>query len=226
VPALNEYFKPYMFYISLVGLTLILLGYFFTVSLSNYYNTQAKELMLKNKYQEANVLFLKAQSLAPLMDNAFFSHADLLRHGANKLFNVQKTNQAHSLIKLAHVNLDKAEKLNPLRPQTHHIRGLIFQREQPEKAKAEFRKALKLNPKFLFSRIRLAQQLDKENQLKLAIEVLNQGANYHYPVNKIMLEYMSYFSSLVRKSGNLDFALKLEANTKKLIAEIRQKSSN
>ena len=131
LPVLNKYFKSYMFYISLIGFTLILIGYFFTVSLSNYYNTQAKELMLKNKYQAANVLFLKAQSLAPLMDNPFFSHADLLRRGANKLLSVQKFNQADSLIKLAHINLDKSEKLNPLRPQTHHIRGLIFLREQP-----------------------------------------------------------------------------------------------
>ncbi len=223
IPAFKVYFKPIMFVISMAGLIFILCSYFISVSLSSYYNIQAKELMLQKKYQASNAYFLKAQTLAPLMDNPFFSHADLLRRGANKLLGVNKNRQANSLLKLAHKNLDKAEKLNPLRPQTHHIRGLIYEKKQPEKAKIEFKQALKLDPRFLFSRIRLARLLHKENQLKAAMEVLYEGVNYNYHVNKVMLEYMQFFAKLSREAGVESFALHLEANIKKYISENRQK---
>lgn len=135
---------------------------------------------------------MKAQKFAPLMDNPFFSHADLLRRGADKLIKVNKFKQANSLLTYAHENLDTAEKLNPQRPQTHHIRGLIYERDQLDKAKQEFEKALQIDPRFLFSRIRLATILHQQKQLKKAIEVLYEGVNYSYPVNKVMLEYMHF----------------------------------
>ena len=153
------------------------------------------------------------------MDNPFFSHADLLRRGANTLIDVNKTNLANSLLKNAHMNLDKAEKLNPLRPQTHHIRALIYENEQPEKAFAEYNKALKLDPRFLFSRINLAKLLHKNNQLKQALEVLHQGINYNYPVDRAMLQYMKLFAKLSREAGVESFALHLEANIKKFMRE-------
>lgn len=219
IPALKTYFKPFTYTISLLGIVIILCGYFLSVSFSSYYNNEAKALMQKNKYQASNALFLKAQKLAPLMDNPFFSHADLLRRGANKLISVKKINQANSLLEYAHENLDVAEKLNPLRPQTHHIRGLIYERSQPEKAKIEYKAALKLDPRFLFSRIRLAKLLHNENHLKQAIEVLYKGVNYSYPVDKVMLEYMQFFAKLSREAGVESFALHLEANIKKFINE-------
>jgi len=224
--ALKIYFKPFMFYISLFGLIFILGSYFLSVSLSSHYNIQAKKLMHKSQYQKANTLFLKAQALAPLMDNPFFSHADLLRRGANKLISVNKFKKANSLLRYANENLDKAEKLNPLRPQTHHIRGLIYEREQPEQAKVEYKKALKLDPRFLFSRIRLARLYHKENQLKLALEVLYEGVDYNYPVSNVMLEYMKLFAKYSREAGVESFALHLEANIKKFIHENAQKASN
>ena len=218
-PALKNYFSPVLFTISLVGIILILGSYFLAISLSSYYNDEAKKLMQQHKYQLSNTYFQKAQKLAPLMDNPFFSHADLLRRGADKLIGVDKDEQANSLIILAHENLDQAEKLNPLRPQTHHIRGLIYERNEPEKAKIEFEKALKLDPRFLFSRIRLATLLHNQNQLKQAIEVLYEGVNYNYPVNKVMLEYMTFFAKLSREAGVESFALHLEANIKKFVEQ-------
>ena len=216
---LKTYFKPYMFVICLVGSALILSTYFITVSLSSYYNMQAKELMRKNKFQDSNTLFLKAQTLAPLMDNPFFSHADLLRRGANQLFSINKTVKADTLIKYAHQNLDKAESLNPRRPQIHHIRGLIFERKAPEKAIIEYQKALKLEPRFLFSRMRLAEVLHDQKQLKASMKVLYEGVNYNYLVNKTMLAYMRMFARYSREAGIESFALHLEANIKKFMRE-------
>ena len=168
--------------------------------------------MIENKYQTANTLFLKAQRFAPLMDNPFFSRADLLRRGAEKLMLEGQHEKATSLLSYAHENLDRAKKLNPYRPQTHHIRGLIYQQKQSEKAKIEFKKALELDPRFLFSRISLAQQLYKEKKQEEALKVLHQGVNYNYPVNKVMLDYMQFFAKLSREAGHEEFALLLEKN--------------
>lgn len=133
------------------------------------------------------------------------------------LQNVNKLKQANSLITYAHENLDIVEKLNPLRPQTHHIRGLIYKKKQPESAIIEFKKTLKLDPRFLFSRIQLAKMLHNKNQLKQAMEVLYQGVNYSYPVNKVMLEYMQYFARLSREAGVEGFAKHLENSIKQYI---------
>ncbi len=214
--ALKKYFKPTMFTFNLTGLTVILCGYFLTLSLSNYYNNKAKELMLQRRYQAANTLFLNAQILTPIMDNPFFSHADLLRRSANRSLEIKNFTQAASFLTSAHENLDKAEKLNPLRPHTHHIRGLIYLREKPEKAKIEFAKALKLNPRYLVSRIHLAILLHQQNQLKKAIETLYEGVNYSYPVNPVMREYLTLFAQYSREAGVESYALHLEANLKKL----------
>lgn len=208
--SLRIYFNPTLYTICLLGIIFILCGYFFSLSLSGYHNDNAKELMLKNKYQASNVQFLKAQALAPLMDNAFFSHADLLRRAANNLASDNKHQQANSLLKLAHLNLNKAKTLNPLRPQTHHIRGLIYEKNQLKKAKHEYLKALKLNPRFLFSRIRLARLLRNENNLKQAINILQEGVDYNYPVNSVLLEYLRLFSKYAQESGAEDFAHKLK----------------
>ena len=218
-PPLKTYFKPYAFVICLFGSALILSAYFITVSLSSYYNIQAKELMRKHKFQDSNTLFLKAQTLAPLMDNPFFSHADLLRRGANQLIRINKTEKAATLIKYAHQSLDKAESLNPKRPQTHHIRGLIFERKTPDKAIIEYQKALKLDPRFLFSRIRLAEILHDQKQLKAAMKVLYEGVNYSYPINAAILKYMRIFARYSREAGVESFALHLEANIKKFVRE-------
>lgn len=219
LPALKNNFKPIMFYFSLVGFVIILSSYFLTISFSGYYNDKAKKLMIQKQYQASNELFLKAQTLAPLMDNPFFSHADLLRRSANNLIATNRIKKAQTLLNYAHIKLDQAEKLNPLRPQIHHIRGLIYAKEQPEKAIIEFGKALKLDPRFLFSRLQLAKVLHKNNQLKKAVEVLYLGVDYNYPVNNIMLEYMKFFAKLSREAGVESYALHLEANIKKFIRE-------
>ena len=222
LPALKVHFKPIMFAFSLAGLTIILSSYFLAISFSGYYNDKAKRLMIQKQYQASNDLFLKAQTLAPLMDNPFFSHADLLRRSANSLLTTNKTKKAQTLLNYAHIKLDQAERLNPLRPQTHHIRGLIYEKEQPEKAIIEFKKALKLDPRFLYSRLQLAKLLHENNQLKKAVEVLYKGVDYNYPVNKAMLNYMQFFAKLSREAGVESYALHLEANIKKFIAENSQ----
>ena len=222
-PAIKIHFKPFMFYISLVGACLILMGYFLTTTFAHYYNLEAKNLIQQNNLQKSNATFLKAQQLAPLLDSPFFSHADILRRGAKKLLEVKKSEQAKLLLQLAHEKLNQAEKLNPLRPQTHHIRGLIYELDQTEKAKIEFEKALKLDPRFLYSRIHLATLLHKEGQLKTANKILYDGANYTYPKNKVMLKYMRLLVKYSKEAGIKGFSSLIEENIKQYFDENTEK---
>jgi tetratricopeptide (TPR) repeat protein len=212
-----------MYIISSAGIIISLSIYFLSISFSNYYNHQAQQLLRQHEFQQANEIFLKAQKLAPLMDNPLFSHADMLRHGANSLLQANKQKQAELLFNLALVKLAEAEKRNPLRPQIYHIRGLIYEKSDIEEAKRQFAKALKLDPRFLFSRIQLAILLHQQGQLKQALEVLYQGVNYTYPTNKVMLEYMQTFANYSREAGVESFALHLESNIKRFFSENQQK---
>lgn len=213
-PELKIHFRPFLFSFCLIGIVIILSTYFISLSLSSYYTHEAKYLTTQNQFQYSNEFFLKAQILTPLMDNPFFSHADLLRNGANKLKAVKKDKQANLLFNLAHKKLNQAEKLNPLRPQTHHIRGLIYEHDQLEKAKIEYIKALELDPRFLYSRIRLATLLQQQDQLKAANKILYDGVNYTYPKNRVMLEYMQLFAKISSEAGAKGFSSHLEQNIK------------
>ena len=218
IPALKQYFSPILYLISAGGLVLILLGYFSSVSLSAFYNLEAKKLFREHHYQQANALFLRAQRLAPLMDSPLFNHANLLRIGAERLESVSKQEKAQMLRQLAFSQLQKAEKLNPLRPQIPHIRGLLYRKSQPEKAKRAFTRALQLDPRFLHARIQLAEMLHDEHKLNRAMKALYEGVNYNYPVNEVLLEYMQYFARLARETGALKFANRLERNIDRLNA--------
>ncbi len=55
------------------------------------------------------------------------------------------------------------------------------------------------------------------------MEVLYDGVNYNYPVNKVMLEYMELFARFSREAGVESFALHLESNIEKFLAKNRQK---
>ena len=98
LPAFKNSFKPFTYIISTAGIILMLVTYFTIIALSSDYNHKAKQLMLHHKFKEANSAFLKSQQLAPFMDNPLFSHADMLRLGANQLMQVHKQPQADLLL--------------------------------------------------------------------------------------------------------------------------------
>jgi O-antigen ligase/Tfp pilus assembly protein PilF len=214
LPALKSYFSPITFSISLGGTVIILCGYFITELLSGHYNNAANQLMLQKQYEIANETFLKAQRLAPLMDNPYFSHANLLMNGGNRLAQANKTEDANSLFALAHQKLDQAEKLNPLRHQVFHIRGLLFEAKQPDKAIKQYEKALSLAPRFLPSRIQLAALLHKQKQLAQALKVLDKGLYYKYFASRDVITFLQLYATYSREAGNEKLAKHLENEIK------------
>jgi len=218
LPALKTYFIPITYIISLGGLVVILCSYFIAATLSTNYNNQANQLMLQNNYEDADAHYVKAQRLAPLVDNPFFSHANMLMNAAFKLKQTDNNEDAEALLQLAHEKLDQAEKLNPLRHQVFHIRGLLLEKDQPEQAILQFKKALSLDPRFLHSRIKLAVLLHKQGKLKAAIKILHAALYYRYPLTRDVIAYLQLYAIYSRESGSEEFAHHLENEIKKLYA--------
>jgi len=216
IPALKKYFNPITFYISLVGVVIMLSGYFITLVISDNYNAKANQLMLKKEFKESNEYFLKAQRLAPLTDNPLFSHANLLMISANELKKTNKLKDAKVLYSLSHMKLNQAEALNPRRHQTFHIRGLLFEEKQAEKAIQQYKKALSLSPRFLASRIKLAFLLHKLGRLKQAINVLHQGLFFRYRVSRDIITYLQLYANYAKEAGNEKLSLHLENEIKKI----------
>lgn len=219
LPALKTYFVPATYIISLGGIVIILCSYFIAATLSIDYNNKANQLMLQNKYDEADANYVKAQRLAPLVDNPFFSHANMLMNAAFKLKQAGKDKDAEDLFLLAHRKLDHAEKLNPLRHQIFHIRGILFiNHHQQQKAKLQFEKALSLAPRYLHSRIQLATLLHKEKDLAGAIKVLHKGLFYKYPAGREVVDYLTIYSQYAKEAGDEKFSRHLENEVRRVFS--------
>lgn len=219
LPALKTYFVSLTYIISIGGIVIILISYFIAATLSANYNNQANQLMLQNKYDDADAYYVKAQRLAPLVDNPFFSHANMLMNAASNLKLGGNNEDAEALLKIAHEKLNHAEKLNPLRHQTFHIRGILFINEQqPEKAKQQFEKALSLEPRYLHSRIQLATILHKEHNLKGAIKVLHKGLFYKYRASREVVNYLSLYSQYAKEVGDEKFSRHLENEVRRIFS--------
>jgi len=57
------------------------------------------------------------------------------------------------------------------------------------------------------------------------VEVLYEGVNYNYPVNRVMLQYMRLFARLSRKAGVESFAKHLEENIQRFQQQLTKPSS-
>lgn len=219
LPALKTYFVPLTYTISLGGTVVILCSYFIAATLSADYNNQANQLMLQNKYDDADAYYTKAQRLAPLVDNAFFSHANMLMNAASKLKQGGNNEDANALLQLAHEKLNHAEKLNPLRHQIFHIRGILFfNAQQYAKAKQQFEKALSLAPRYLHSRIQLAIILHQEKDLKGALKVLHKGLFYKYRASREVVNYLSLYSQYAKEAGDEKFSRHLENEVRRIFS--------
>src|SRR5690606_30965176 len=120
--------------------------------------------------EERNYLFVKAQNWWSSVDAFYYTHALSLIQEAASLEKDSGDNTQHitSTLSLALMQLDKAQSLNPYRPQAIFIRGLLYQQyPQPEWSKSQhfqivtrqFSDALLANPFYLDARIALARHL-------------------------------------------------------------------
>lgn len=116
--------------------------------------------------------------------------ADILANGAEV---------SPTAIKNALDELDVAQALMPLRRQTYWQRAKLLQYLKPKpdrQIEENYLTVLRLNPKFLLSRVELAMILDEQGKTVEACLLLNQGLKeYYYSQRATLLNYASMLQS-------------------------------
>ena len=152
-----------------------------------------------------------AQTLAPWGDSAFYADADLLRKSAQLL--TARSRLAEGLLHEAQTLLARAEQLNPLRPQTPYIRGLVLEMVSPDTPTTiiqAYETALERNPRFLPARTALARYLIKHDQPELARRYLWNGLAYSYrQLSPAYLELLEMSLAMANQMGNKELATQL-----------------
>ena len=129
---------------------------------------------------------------------------------------------ANKLLEEAKTLLVKADKLNPLRPQTAYILGLVLQQGHPQ-AQNEiieaYQTALRRNPRFIPARLALVNYLHSHAKQDLAFQWLQDGIAYRYrQLSPAYLKLLEMTSVSAGRRGEEELAKTLS----NLLAQYRQ----
>jgi O-antigen ligase len=204
-------FRPGFYYFLLVVSACALATYFLSIGVAHHYQQQAYRLAGHNQLTTAHRAFQLAQKFAPLGDSAFYADADLLRKSAMVL--TEQPELAKGLLVEAQTLLARAEKLNPFRPQTPYIRGLVLEMVSPDTPATiiqAYETALDRNPRFLPARTALARYLTRHGQQEKAQQILWQGLGYSYrQLSPAYLELLEMSLAMANQMGNQELATQL-----------------
>ena len=199
------------YYVLLAGSLITLAIYFLSIGVANHSQRRAYQLTAQNQLEAAHQAFQFAQTLAPWGDSAFYADADLLRKSAQLL--TARSRLAEGLLHEAQTLLARAEQLNPLRPQTPYIRGLVLEMVSPDTPTTiiqAYETALERNPRFLPARTALARYLIKHDQPELARRYLWNGLAYSYrQLSPAYLELLEMSLAMANQMGNKELATQL-----------------
>lgn len=215
-----QLFHPAIYYTLVCLIVVTLLSYFVSRGVAYHFQQQAYQLAAQNQLESAHRAFRLAQRLAPRVDSSYYADADLLRKSALALSS--RPELAQGLLAEAQALLAQAENLNPLRPQTPYIYGLLLEQVDPEQETGitqAYQLALKRNPRFLPARLALARYLQQQDLEEEAYQVLLQGLGYQYrQLSPAYLELLQMSSVLARQMQQPKLAEQLNA----LLAKYQQ----
>jgi O-antigen ligase len=201
-------FRPAVYYTALGIITVTLSSYFISIGVAHHYQHKGYQLSAGKQLEDAYKAFRIAQNLAPRIDSAYYADADLLRKSALVLADRPKL--AQGLLEEANVLLARAEELNPLRPQTPYIRGLVLEQTSPDKQTDiidAYQTALQRNPRFLSARLALARYLLKHDNHDYALQLLQDGLGYSYrQLSPAYLELLEMNSAAAISMGDNELA--------------------
>lgn len=215
------------FYPLLVLITASLWYNFATQALSSKQLQQARTLAASGNVEQAHYAYQRAQNFTPVFDIPFYSNADLLRRSADALN--EKTPRTKTMYLQAEALLEKALKLNPLRPQTPFILGKVYERLYPDKPGEIVKlydKSLRLNPQFVSARLAKAEYLITRNQPELAYQILHAGIGYTYMgLTADFMNYLSLYQKMTELRGDETLAKTLKQRLKQYeVQYLKQKS--
>lgn len=150
----------------------------------------------EGELEAAHRSLLRAQRLAPALDVAWYSHAEVLR---DILEGIDRRDESRrrTLFEIALANLDHAQRVNPYRAETHHLRGVLIGQEHElvgaewqGEAIAAFKRALRLDPRFVPARLGWSDLALKDGEPAAALAILNEGLTHWYGRNTTTATYL------------------------------------
>lgn len=197
--------------------------YFTTLGLSARLTLQAREYANQGRWVEASTALTRAWQMMPTSDLTLITHADLLRQAIPALPSTASP-QRMAIYREALVLLEDAVKVNPLRPQTPYIRGMLHQQNPDlagprwaELAAEDYRRALQLDPRALWARMTYAQMLLSLNRVAQARQVLEDGINHWYLPEPNAFSYYRLTAQLRWQAGDRDGAVALEQKMDRIV---------
>lgn len=140
----------------------------------------------EGELEAAHRSLLRAQRLSPALDVAWYSHAEVLRDILEGIDH-RDEGRRRTLFEIALANLDHAQRVNPYRAETHHLRGVLIGQERAlvgagwqDEAIAAFKHALRLDPRFVPARLAWADLVLKNGAPAEALAILNEGLTHWY----------------------------------------------
>lgn len=197
-------------------LLLFPLLYFTALGVSAQLTVQARESATQGRWVEASTMLSRAWQIMPTSDLTLVSHADLLRQAIPALppADIQ---QRQTLLREALLFLEDAERVNPLRPQTYYIRGMLYQQNPgligsrwSELAAESYQRTLRTDPRAFWARMTYAQMLLSLGKVAQARQALEGGIDYWYLPEPGAFSYYHLTAQLRRQAGDREGAIALE----------------
>lgn len=201
--------------------------YFVAAGYSARLTYQAREYATQGRWVEASAALNRAWLLMPTSDLTLVTHADLLRQATSALpasAQAERTSLFHEALAL----LADAEQVNPLRPQTYYLRGMLYQQnpvlagERWQALAAEsYRQVLRVDPRAFWARMTYAQMLLAQKQVVDAKGVLEGGIHYWYFPEPNVFSYYALTAQLRWQTGDRQGAIELQKKVDRMQQSLR-----
>jgi O-antigen ligase len=203
---------PRLLCLTIIALSVIPSLFFMQTGRGALFHKEAMALSDNQQFSPAIAMLNKAANASPDADIYHYSLAWLWFRKVSSEGVLPDTQE----LKAALARLDKAEQLNPLRPQVHVIRARMLQAlgrpgvtdtKNNQTAllntiETEYRKALTEDPFYLEARFYLARFLLQQNRLKEGQAVLEQGIEKPYAYNELSVNYYRLTAEIRRILGD------------------------
>lgn len=207
---------------SIEGFRLIALGtmlmpglYFASVGLSAHMLSKGVAAAQRGELEQADSMLATAQRLWPDSDAVLIARADLHRTVLVQIGDTQP-NRRQALFESARYLLDQAESRNPLRSTIYFTRAELL-RQTPslvgqgwaDEVTEQYRKALRLNPRYYGARYNYALFLISQGDVAAARQLLDEGMRYIHTVYAPLKSYVLLTADLNERGGDAARAAEL-----------------
>lgn len=148
-----------------------------TSKIKNETRPVVQQPIIPSALPKVDIIFNTLEDIDKLLEKGQVAEArDALReyirispHHADALFLLAKLNADEGEVESTHQLLDTIEKINPLMPQAHYLRALVFEQSTAlEQAKSALRRAIYADRHFVLAHYHMGELLFSEGNLPLA----------------------------------------------------------